>query len=1260
MNLLRRLFGRRPEQRHLEQLGMTLLALFQTHNEAEARLLIQDHPEILSSEAQRFVEDLIRYARARGDAENEAILSEWYARLHALRAESIGQIHVDKTHLGDTSLTEQGNTAVAPPGFEADVDKAIRLQTRIQYDPQSVDLLIQVYEGILGRLRPNEHSVFRAAIQYNVGLAYEKRVCGDRAENLERAIECYQKALEVYTQQAFPGQWAKAQTDLALAYQSRVQGDRAGNLERAIELYQKTLEVYTQQAFPEDWAITHNYLALAYDSRVRGDRAENMEFAIGCCQRVLASNARDLFPNVWAATQTGLANVYRNRIQGDRAGNLEHAIECCQKALEVYTRDTFPELWAINHCTLGRTYETRICGDRAENLERAIECYQKAVEVDTQQVFPERWAMVQKNLADAYRTRIRGDRAENLERAIECYQKALEVYSQQAFPEDWAAVKNGLAITYRSRIRGNRAENLECAVECCRKALEVYSQQAFPKEWATVQNSLATSYLGRVRGDRAENLECAIECCQRALAVNARDTFLEPWAINQSNLGLIYENRIRGDRAENLECAIECHQKALEVYTQQAYPGQWAKAQTHLALAYQSRVRGDRAENLERAIELYQKALEIYTQRAFPEDWAITQNNLADAYQSRVRGDRGENLAYAVELYRRALEICTQDAFPAWHRLIAHNLGNLLFTERHWSDAIEAYQTALEAGLILYQTAATPETREAELTAISGLPARLAFCLVYVGQMQAAVEVIEQGRARSLAEALMLNDAPLDHLTLQDKAAFETTRSYLHDLQAETRLPEDTPSLTHSSSIFDTSSGAIVSRALALPREQTPKQRDFLNLSNELRDQSAELRQIIDRVNSYVPEFFPEIAFAKIQVLAQNAPLVYIVTTPTNGVALIVCPNGVERVWFDLTEGDVVNLLGKIEGRDRASGYLPAQFGEASLTEALDDILPRLGEKVMQPVAEALKSLGVSDVTLIPCGRLALFPLHAAEYQIEGQVRRFMDEFTVTYTPSARALGSCRDALSVIPAQARTLCGVGNPLPLLEGVTPLTYARSEVEEIAQLFGGAATILYEHRATRGALETQLGHTTYMHLSCHGTFNAQDPLQSGVVLSNGEMLTLRDMLGGQRLRGTRLVVLSACQTAITDFKDLPEEAIGLPGGFVQAGVPGVVGTLWSVNDLSTMLLMVKFYEAHLKEGLAPAAALRKAQLWLRDVTNSELSELFAKYKLTATDRPTSTRMAYEVASEKFREYTLRDPNERPYAHPYYWAPFVFYGV
>lgn len=95
------------------------------------------------------------------------------------------------------------------------------------------------------------------------------------------------------------------------------------------------------------------------------------------------------------------------------------------------------------------------------------------------------------------------------------------------------------------------------------------------------------------------------------------------------------------------------------------------------------------------------------------------------------------------------------------------------------------------------------------------------------------------------------------------------------------------------------------------------------------------------------------------------------------------------------------------------------------------------------------------------------------------------------------------------------------------------------------------------------------------------------------------------------------------------------------------------------------MIKFYEYHLKgtdeeKPVPPAEALRRAQLWLRDVTNAELSELFDKYKMTAPNRPEQSRMAFALASERFREHTLRDPNERPYGHPYYWAPFVFYGA
>ena len=74
---------------------------------------------------------------------------------------------------------------------------------------------------------------------------------------------------------------------------------------------------------------------------------------------------------------------------------------------------------------------------------------------------------------------------------------------------------------------------------------------------------------------------------------------------------------------------------------------------------------------------------------------------------------------------------------------------------------------------------------------------------------------------------------------------------------------------------------------------------------------------------------------------------------------------------------------------------------------------------------------------------------------------------------------------------------------------------------------------------------------------------------------------------------LVVLSACQTGLG--KEVRGEGlISLTRGFMYAGVPRVVVSLWSVSDQATAELMVRFYKGMLKEGLRPAAALRAAQV------------------------------------------------------------------
>ena len=57
---------------------------------------------------------------------------------------------------------------------------------------------------------------------------------------------------------------------------------------------------------------------------------------------------------------------------------------------------------------------------------------------------------------------------------------------------------------------------------------------------------------------------------------------------------------------------------------------------------------------------------------------------------------------------------------------------------------------------------------------------------------------------------------------------------------------------------------------------------------------------------------------------------------------------------------------------------------------------------------------------------------------------------------------------------------------------------------------------------------------------------------------------------------------------------EGLIGLTRGFMYAGAQRVVASLWQVDDQATAQLMKLFYQGILKDGLAPAASLRAAQI------------------------------------------------------------------
>jgi tetratricopeptide (TPR) repeat protein len=102
--------------------------------------------------------------------------------------------------------------------------------------------------------------------QNNLGVTYSDLPTGDPAANLQQAIRSYEAALTVWTEEAFPADWAMTQNNLGNAYQNLPTGDRAANLQQAIACYEAALRVYTEEAFPEYHAIAAGNLG---EARVR-------------------------------------------------------------------------------------------------------------------------------------------------------------------------------------------------------------------------------------------------------------------------------------------------------------------------------------------------------------------------------------------------------------------------------------------------------------------------------------------------------------------------------------------------------------------------------------------------------------------------------------------------------------------------------------------------------------------------------------------------------------------------------------------------------------------------------------------------------------------------------------------------------------------------------------------------------------------------------------------------------------------------------
>jgi CHAT domain-containing protein/tetratricopeptide (TPR) repeat protein len=1157
---------------------------------------------------------------------------------------------------------------------------------------ENADRAIDYYVAALRIFDEQRFPVQWAMAQDNLGTAIGKSSAGTRNENLQRAVDCHLAALRVFTESEFPQDWARTQANLAAAYLA-LPTDTAENSQKAMDCYNAALRVYTEQDFPQDWARTQIALGSAYGKLTGGGRKAGLEKALDCYQAALRVCSERASPQYWAMVQDGLGDTYYRLRAYGRERNLESALHHYQAALRVYTEQDFPEAWGKVERRMGNLFADSPANDPGGNLRKAVECFQQALKVFTEEASPEEWAETQTDLGNAL-DQMRIPEVGNFETAINCFQAALRVFTKADFPVGWARTLTSLGGAYTRLDNGDRNHHFDMALDYYRQAAEVFTKEAYPLDWAIVQSNTANVYAEMRRGDQQDNLSRAIHHYQMALQVMTETDSPIYWATTQHNLACVYLD-LPGADDTNLEAAITCFQAALRVHTQQAFPEDWARIQNSLGNAYR-RLPSDDAR-IDLAPDHYHAALQVYTELHFPWYWGMAQNNLGAWYMTTNSGDRAENLRKAIahfqaalrvhgeedsptewarahsnlggvfvdmraidpsldlqpaiESFRAALRVLTADAMPFDCLNTLHNLCTAYFRERQWREALGTCDEIIH--LLESQRAAALTTGEryrlfAEKAVVF---ARAMACCIGMDRYADALVYTERGKTRNLVESLVRRDV------MPQGIAESEWLKYLNLLVEMQGLER-----------------RLKSRNLRDPVTAA----EYRDIHDELARSRATLQEIEGQFRACDPDYLPTalpLTIADIQTIVRQTEAVLVEFSVTEIGTFVFLLSGDDA---DVTQAQVIaapeftsTVLNELLVKKNADGQLSdgwlakyyqwrrQQITSQEWMDCLEQTAGRLQTELLHLIRERLKTLypEAKRLIFVPNKGLNLLPLHAAYAETNGQRRYWLDEYEIFYAPSCAVLYRCLERDQ--QRQAReVLFAVQNPIH--SGERPLSFADWDVEEAAQYFP-VKHILHGAEATLAQVKRFIAEGHEVLLSCHGTYNLKDVMTSHLALHGSDELLMGDILDLD-LSKAWLVVLSACETAVTDYRDLVDEAEGLHTAFLIARAPTVVGSLWSVSDLSTALLMKRFHENLYKHHLGKASALREAQCWLRDLPLVEaqglLDEKQAQLKrVSAQDRVAAIEVA---AARSDLEELAAAHGGKPFSHIHWWAAFQCVGA
>jgi len=341
----------------------------------------------------------------------------------------------------------------------------------------------------------------------------------------------------------------------------------------------------------------------------------------------------------------------------------------------------------------------------------------------------------------------------------------------------------------------------------------------------------------------------------------------------------------------------------------------------------------------------------------------------------------------------------------------------------------------------------------------------------------------------------------------------------------------------------------------------------------------------------------------------------------------------------------------------------------------------QLYDIILGPIEAELKKTGVQTLIWQLDGNLRYIPMAALFDDKQYLMERYQN---VIFTRGNR------ERLTRSVSQNWTGVGFGSTRPRVidlfkdgrepDRLGPLPGATAVLQSLFRVNGNArgifdGEVFQDEKFTETAFyEALKRQRPLVYISSHFVFRPGDDSHSYLLLGDGKALTLNKLKEHENLfSGVELLTLSACNTAAAQPNADGKEIDGFAELAQRLGASAVMATLWQVSEGSTQRLMQEFYTTRQSNGgKTKAEALKDAQLRLLTGTATpkagDVKMGGGEFSVKVMIVPDASKEKYDFTgavvyvSAKDAPLFKQDSKQekiRPFAHPYYWAPFILIG-